>query len=305
MFGNPLITEIDVTRNLDLTALRAFVTVAESGGVTKAAGLLNLTQSAVSMQIKRLEDSLRTALLDRSGRGVALTGSGEQLLGYARRMLDLNDEAYSRLTAQDFEGEIVLGVPHDIIYPYIPTILRRFTAEFPRMQLRLYSAPTRRLREMFGRGDCDAILTTEDQPGPGGETLVRLPLVWIGAEGGTAWRQRPLPIAFCSNCIFRSSVLRRVDEADLPWRMVVESALDNAVDAAVSADLGLTAAIEGGYPPQTAPIDHKGALPAPGETRIVLYMAQPDMPVQAGLRGFIRNAYRSGVASEPARPLTA
>src|SRR6056297_186316 len=99
-------------RNLDLTALRSFVAVADTGGVTRAAGLLNLTQSAVSMQLKRLEESLNTSLLDRSGRTIGLTTQGEQLLSYARRMLQLNDEIYGRLTATEFEGELKLGVPH-------------------------------------------------------------------------------------------------------------------------------------------------------------------------------------------------
>ena len=91
-------------RNLDLTALRSFVAVAEEGGVTKAAGFLNLTQSAVSMQLKRLEELLGLELLDRSGRTIALTASGEQLLAYARRMIALNDEVIGRLTDQAFEG---------------------------------------------------------------------------------------------------------------------------------------------------------------------------------------------------------
>ena len=77
------------------------------------------------MQIKRLEDMLQVALLDRSGRKVALTAAGEQLLGYARKMLALNDEAFGRLTHNSFEGEIVLGVPHDIVYPNIPQVLQR------------------------------------------------------------------------------------------------------------------------------------------------------------------------------------
>lgn len=102
-------------RNLDLTALRSFVAVADCGGVTRAAGALNLTQSAVSMQLKRLEESLDTKLLDRSSRQISLTAAGEQLVSYARRMLELNDEVYARLTATEFEGEIVLGVPHDIV----------------------------------------------------------------------------------------------------------------------------------------------------------------------------------------------
>ena len=102
-------------RNLDLTALRSFVAVADAGGVTRAAGLLNLTQSAVSMQIKRLEEALGLTLLDRSRRGVALTAEGEQLLRYARRMVALNDEAVARMTANEYEGEITLGVPHDVV----------------------------------------------------------------------------------------------------------------------------------------------------------------------------------------------
>ena len=112
-------------RNLDLAALRALAAIADFGGVTRAAHVLNLTQSAVSMQIKRLEESLGLSVLDRSGRGVSLTGEGEQLLAYGRRILALNDEAVERLTDSDFEGEIVIIVPHDIVYPHIPHVLRR------------------------------------------------------------------------------------------------------------------------------------------------------------------------------------
>ena len=93
-------------RNLDLTALRSFVAIADAGGVTRAAGFLNLTQSAVSMQIKRLEDMLQVDLLDRAGRKVALTAAGEQLLGYARRMLTLNDEMFSVVKTKELALKI-------------------------------------------------------------------------------------------------------------------------------------------------------------------------------------------------------
>ena len=280
-------------RNLDTTALRSFVTVADTGGVTKAAGMLNLTQSAVSMQLKRLEESLGVSLLDRSARQISVTAEGEQLLSYARRMLALNDEALQRLTSQDYEGTISLGVPHDIIYPYIPPVLRRFAADFPRMQIKLVSAPTKALREMFGRGEVDAILTTEHQPGPGGESLVTLPLIWVGAMGGTAWKQRPLPVAFCGNCIFRPGVLKRMDDAAFAWDMVVESQFDGAIEAVVSADLAVHAVIKGVYPRQTAPIPSEADLPDPGETQIVLYMQAKDDPVQAALHAMIRQSYLS------------
>jgi DNA-binding transcriptional LysR family regulator len=286
-----------MARNLDMTALRSFVMVADAGGVTKAAGLLNLTQSAVSMQLKRLEESLNLPLLDRSSRQISVTPEGEQLLSYARRMLTLNDEALRRLTAEKYEGEISLGVPHDIIYPYIPPVLRRFAADFPRMKIKLVSSPTKTLREMFGRGEIDAIVTTELHPGPGGESLVTLPLVWVGAVDGIAWRNRPLPVAFCKNCIFRAGVLKRLDQAQFDWQMVVESDLDNAVDAVVSADLAVHALIKGVYPRQTAPVPHDGALPDPGKTQIVLYMQAKDEPVQAALHDMIRHSYLSEWAS--------
>ena len=292
-------------RNLDLTALRSFVAVAETGGVTKASGILNLTQSAVSMQLKRLEETLDLDLLERSGRGVALTAAGEQLLSYARRMLKMNDEALARLTAEEYEGEISLGVPHDIIYPSIPTVLRRFSLDFPRMRIKLISAPTTKLREMFGRGECEVVLTTEEQPGPGGEVLVRQPLIWVGAVGGAAWRARPLPVAFCSNCIFRSGVLEKMDEAGMVWDMAIDSELDNAVEAAVSADLAVTAVINGSWPRQTAPIEHKGVLPDPGETRIVLYMQRSQGPAYEALRDMLRSAYRSGGALDEQMPIMA
>lgn len=282
-----------MARNLDMTALRSFVTVADAGGVTKAAGMLNLTQSAVSMQLKRLEESLGASLLDRTARQIGVTAEGEQLLSYARRMLALNDEALQRLTSQDYEGEITLGVPHDIIYPYIPQVLRRFAAEFPRVNIKLVSSPTKTLREMFGRGECDAIITTEGQPGPGGESLVTLPLVWVGAVGGTAWRNSPLPVAFCKNCIFRSGVLKRMDDSGFEWQMVVESDLDNAVEAVVSADLAVHAIIKGVYPRQTEPVPHDGALPDPGKTQIVLYMQAKEDPVQKALYEMIRHSYMS------------
>lgn len=139
-------------RNLDVTTLRSFVAVAELGGVTRAAGFLNLTQSAVSMQLKRLEELLNLSLIDRSSRAVSLTASGEQLLSYARRMVSLNDEVMSRLTDQSLEGEITLGVPHDIVYPAVPKVLQMFNASFPRMKVQLLTSYTRELKDQYRRG---------------------------------------------------------------------------------------------------------------------------------------------------------
>lgn len=261
-------------RNLDVTTLRSFVAVADSGGVTRAAGFLHLTQSAVSMQLKRLEEMLGLALFDRSGRTIALTASGEQLLVYARRMIALNDEVITRLTDHAFEGEVTLGVPHDIVYPVIPQVLKQFHAAFPRVKIKLESSYTRVLKEQFAKGGCDVILTTETGLDQGGETLATKSLVWIGAPGGAAWRQRPLQLAFCRHCLFRPHVVAGLDQKGIPWEMSVDTESDRTIEAAVSADLSVHAMIEGTQPPYLELIDHGGALPSLPQQKVNLYGAQ-------------------------------
>lgn len=280
-------------RNLDMTALRSFVTVADTGGVTRASGFLNLTQSAVSMQLKRLEDGLGLRLLDRSARAVTLTSAGEQLLGYAKRMLDLNDEALARLTGQDFEGELILGVPADIVYPAIPQVLNRFHAEFPRVKVQLISSYTTQLKELFAQGRCDLILTTEDGCDAGGETLAKKPLIWIGAPGGSAWKQRPLRLAYERDCNFRKGVQAALDRAGIAWEMAVESSSSRTIEASVSADLAVHTVIEGTEPPHVERIQHGGALPDLTSTRINLYRAgQPSPALSEHLADLVRQSYK-------------
>ena len=292
-------------RNLDLTALRSFVAVADAGGVTRAAGFVNLTQSAVSMQIKRLEDALGLVLLDRSARKMALTAEGELLLGYARRMLALNDEALQRLTTDLHEGEIVLGVPHDIVYPAIPPVLQRFAREYPKMKVTLLSSVTASLQEKFDRGECDVILTTEPDAGPGGETLAELPLLWFGARDGAAWKSRPLKLAFEPVCGFRSTALAALDGAGLAWVMAVESTSTRTIEATVSADLAVNAMLAGSEPPHLERVSHGGALPDLGWMKVNMYLAATvQCPTVSVLAELIRRAY-AGALVQPQRPVMA
>lgn len=282
-------------RNLDLTALRSFVAVADTGGVTRAAGMLNLTQSAVSMQLKRLEEAIGVGLIDRSARTVGLTTAGEQLLGYARRMLEANDEAISRLTAKEFEGKIVLGVPHDIIYPAIPHVLRHFAAEYPRIQVQLISSYTNSLKERFSEGACDLIMTTEDHTPAGAETLTEQDLVWVGARGGTAWRDRPLRLSFEDHCIFRRTAQDALDRHGIAWNLAVEAGSVRTIEATVAADLAVTAQVLGTEAPQLAPVPHGGALPELGSTRINLYTSEARKSLAVtDMAEMLRASYRSG-----------
>lgn len=287
-------------RNLDMTSLRSFVAIADAGGVTRAAGFLNLTQSAVSMQIKRLEEMLGVGLLDRSGRQVALTAAGEQLLGYARRMLVLNDEAFARLTREEYEGEVVLGVPHDIVYPAIPQVLKQFARDYPKMRVTLLSSFTRVLKGQFARGECDVILTTEEAVEPGGETVAELPLVWVGAPQGVAWKQRPLRLAYEQHCIFRQGVQAALDRAGIAWEMAVESESTRTVEASVSADLAVHTVLAGSEPPYVERIAHGGALPELARMKVNLYSAQPaHSPAIPALAEMLRRAYAQRPGGKP------
>ncbi|MCF3932140.1 LysR family transcriptional regulator [Acuticoccus sp. M5D2P5] len=261
-----------MARSLDLAALRSFVAIVDAGGVTRAAARLNLTQSAVSMQLKRLEESLGQSLLERSRKGMTPTSNGELLLSYARRMLDLNDEVWARLTDKSFEGELVLGAPHDVVYPHVPEVLRHFARAYPRVQVSLQSSYTHQLKDALARGEVDVILTTEAHPDRGAEVLQISPLIWVGAPGGNAWRQRPLPLAFEGRCIFRSAVQRALDDAGIPWVMAVDSVSIRTVEASVAADFAVHAGIEYTLPPQLEAIDHGGALPTLPATQIALYV---------------------------------
>ncbi|MEM7507317.1 MAG: LysR family transcriptional regulator [Pseudomonadota bacterium] len=280
-------------RNLDMTAMRSFVTVAETGGVTRAAHQLNLTQSAVSMQLKRLEESLGLPLLDRAGRGVALTAHGEQLLSYGRRMLSLNDEVLTRMTDDRYEGEIRLGVPSDIVYPQIPMVLKRFDREFPRVKVHLISSYTTHLKETLAEGGADLILTTEDHPGGEAEILTEQRLIWVGAPGGVAWKARPLRLAFESQCLFRPWATKALDDAGIPWEMAVDTKSTRTVEVSILADLAVHAILEGAIGSHMAPVEHGGHLPELPSSRISMYRAPTAIgtPIE-DLANMLRLSYR-------------
>lgn len=287
-----IITEVDVSRVMDLAALRSLCTIAELGGVTRAANVLNLTQSAVSMQMKRLEEALDVQLLNRQARSVTLTTAGEQLVGYARRMLELNDEAVTRLTTQDYEGRMTLGVPHDIVYPHIPGVLQRFAAEFPRVKVHLVSSYTRKLLVQLAEGTCDVILTTQETCPEGAETLVTLPMVWIGAEGSQVWRQRPLRLAFEPNCLFRGPVQAALEAAGIPWELMIESDSSRTIEASVAADLAIQVGLAGTVPDSCAVLPDAAGLPALPSMHVNMYQrAGRPGPATTRMAELIRRAY--------------
>ncbi len=280
-------------RNLDMATLRALVAVVETGGVTRAANRLHLTQSTVSMQIKRLEESLSMTLFDRVGRALEPTGQGEQLLTYARRLIDLNDEAIDRLTTPQHEGSLAFGVPTDIVHPHVPAVLAQFVRDYPRMAIRLSTECTIDLREGLKNGIYDLILTTEVKPDQGAEVLLRQPLIWTGAIHARAWRQRPLPLACARDCIFRKHIITILDKAGIEWVDTVNSNSDDAAAVASAADMGIRADLISSSAPGVAPLDHENSLPMLPEYCVAMYLAKgPNLEIATEFGDRLRHEFR-------------
>lgn len=281
-----------MARTLDLVALRAVVTVAECGSVTRAAELLHLTQSAVSMQIRRLEEALGMELFNRSQRRMELSLSGQKLTDYARRMLRLNDEALCSLGALEGVEEIRIGLPHDIVSPQIPDVLRLMGVSWPQLHVALTIDYTRSLLERFANGELDMILTTETQPGPQGEAMGSRKLVWLGLAGTVVRTDRPLRVALGKTCIFRGVALDALDRAGIIAENTLDGDSDAVIEASVAAGMALTARLEGTHIPGCEVLGAQSGLPDMGHSSICYYR-KPSLrtPAADALEAELRRAY--------------
>lgn len=282
-----------MARNIDTALLRAFVAVAETSGMTAAANLLNLTQAAVSQQIKRLEEMLGAALFERERRGLRLTGAGERLFGRAKRLLALNDEIWADMTTPIYLGQVRLGIPFDIVSGYLPPVLKGFAQAYPKIAISLDCRSSTFLRESLDAGDLDLAITTELGCPPHGESLVTDRLVWAGARGGSAHNQRPLPIALGSeNCAFRPPVLKALTGAGIDWRPVSEISNMDAINATVQTDLAVGALLASTVPSNLEILGPGSKLPALPSFSINLYLPRTGATaVGAELARHIRDGF--------------
>ncbi|QDZ27238.1 LysR substrate-binding domain-containing protein [Noviherbaspirillum sp. UKPF54] len=232
--------------NFDLDALRSFAVGMELGSFAKAADRLARSTSAVSAQLKKLEDQAGVTLLRKSGRGMALTDAGEVMLGYARRMLELNDEAAMAVGAAGLDGFVRLGLQEDFGEHLLPDVLGRFARSHSGVRIEAKVARNADLvSDMIG-GRLDLALTWQGtQDTPYMEKVGRYQLEWIGPAGASPEslrnRSMPLPlVAFDAPCLMRTIATEALDRAGIPWRLTFTSHSLGAVWAAVGAGLGVT-----------------------------------------------------------------
>lgn len=278
--------------DLDISLLRAFTTIVDAGGVTRAAAALGVSQAAASQQVKRLEEALDCRLFERAGRRLALAPAGERLLAQARRLLALNDEVWSSMRTPSFEGEVRLGVPYDIIAGFVPPILRRFAKAQPRVRVSLVCEDSRIVREQLTSGRVDIALTTERECGRHGETLRTDRLVWVGVPGGDAHLRDPLPVSLgAATCVFRPVAVEALGKARRDWRAVCEVSRMEPVYAAIEAGLAVAPLLRSSVPERFDILGRDARLPTLPEFRINLYAPPGLGPAARDLADHVRASF--------------
>jgi DNA-binding transcriptional LysR family regulator len=258
--------------NLDLDVLRSFVAGIELGSYARAADHLGRSTSAVSAQLKKLEEQAGIAVFRKAGRGLALTEAGETLLTYARRLLDLNDEAVTAIGGGDLVGHVRFGVQEDLGETLLPEILGRFARAHPKARIEARLSRNADLLRRLAVAELDLAVTWGDATGGTlqgmlGEHLADVPMRWIGpanralADALTPGGE-PLPLVMIeAPCLFRTLATEMLDRAGIPWRIAVTSASLSGLWAAIAGGLGVTLRTPIGLPDQLKALDGASGLP--------------------------------------------
>lgn len=260
--------------SLDLDLLQAFVAVADQRSFTRAASALNRTQSAVSTQVRRLEDRLSTELFHRTTARVELSPTGEGLLGYARRMLDLNEEALGRLRQHKVEGVVRLGVMDDYGVLFVPSLLARFAAAYPLVQVEMETGLTGPMIKRLGR-DLDLVVAMHPVGTGGGVLLRREQAIWAAGFHHRPEALDTLPLAlYPSGCLFRRWATEALDAAGRSWRLAFVGQGLAAVAAVAAEGLALTVVKAGTLPRNLRAVAASDGLPDLPEADVRLHRAQ-------------------------------
>ena len=255
--------------SIDTELLRSFVAIADTGGFTRAAEAVNRTQSAISMQMKRLEDDVvQRALFERDGRQVRLTPEGQVLLGYARRILKLHGEVLNTLREPHMVGAVRIGTPDDYVMRFLPDILSRFAQAYPLVQVEVHCETSGQLLQ---RQDLDLTIVTREPGKEIGQLLRQERFVWAEAQGFSPHEQNPMPLAmFNSGCFCRAWACNALDAIERPYLIAYTSPSLSALFAVVGAGLAVTAQLQSLITPDMRILGEAEGLPTLPMTSIVL-----------------------------------
>ena len=293
--------------NFDMDALRSLCEGVDLGSFAKAAGRLGRSTSAISMQLRKLEEQAGVELLRRAGRGLELTAAGELLLGYARRILALNDEARGALSDASIGGSVRLGLQEDFGERLLPDVLGRFARSHPDLQIDALIARNAELMAQLQGGHLDLALAWDTgTPLPHKEGLGEYPMRWIGPAAPARWHPpaagAPVRlVALQAPCTMRRAATDALDRAGIPWRVVYTSPSLAGVWAAVAAGLGVTVRTPLGLPADVRPLGPDAGLPALPGIRLAFFAATATpSPACARMRSLIRD----NIALQPPQEIT-
>lgn len=255
---------------LDLDQLRTFVAIAESGSFTRAADAVHKTQSAVSMQMRRLEERIGKPIFVRDGRMSKLTEDGERLLGYARRMVRLSNETIAAFDETELSGSVRLGTPDDYADRFLPEILARFARSNPRVEVSVICEPSLTLMDMARRSEVDLAIVTDC--GEMETEIVRQePLLWVASASHHVEEEEVLPLALSKPpCIWRTATLDALSTMDRKYRVLYTSGNAAAISAAITAGLAVTVLAESALRPGMRVLSEADGFPRLPSCRIGL-----------------------------------
>lgn len=279
---------------IDPDLLRSFVLIAEGGSFTRAANAVGRTQSAVSMQIRRLEETLGQPLLLRGPRGVETTPHGAWLLERARRLLAMHDEIFATFRTPAVAGTVRLGTPDDYALRWLPGILARFAEVHPAVEVVVTCAPSNELVERLNRDEIDlTLLSGGNEPaGAAGETLWQAGLRWIGSSAHATHRRSPLPLATAQpRCVWHRAAVRALDGAGIAWRVAYTSTSQTGTLAPALAGLAVTIGLPGPLPQGLRFLGIEDGLPPLPDFSIILLRGQTNGPVVETLAQAIRGGF--------------
>ena len=249
-------------QTLDLAVLRTLLAAVESGSFAAAARRVGRSESAVSLQLKRLEEQIGEPVFVRNGKQMTLTAAGARLVDYARRLLDLNDEALSAAAQNSIEGTVRLGVPHDVAETWLPAVIAGFRRSHPSATLKIIEGRSAVLLGQLAAHQIDlAVVFSATRPA---NVLwsANLPMVWIGRSNFSLKKSEPLQLAaFDPPCFFREAAIASLKSADIDWSIGYASNTLSDLWSAVNLGLGVTVRTPVGLPGGLAMLDSQCGLP--------------------------------------------
>jgi DNA-binding transcriptional LysR family regulator len=259
---------------LQLDWLRSFVAVVDAGSLSAASPRVHRSQSAVSMQLKKLEDLVGRPVLLRGPRQLELTPIGQELLGYARRMLHLHTETWDALHKPQLKGKLRLGVPDDYAAPYLTPVLRSFAHQHVGVEIELCCEQSTSLIPKINRNELDLAIVSQDKPSRG-IYLLDEPLVWVGATQYEVWRRNPLSIAlYEEGCRVRKHTLAALAVRKMAYRIVYHSPSLAGQLAAVESGLAVAVLARCSVPAHLQILQERQGLPTPKNVPVAVIRSQ-------------------------------